>query len=176
MVLNEQVQARTHALVDFPMPKENGGQRWTTRSIKSTIAARGVAYPHTRGAQPRRDGVWGPTQALAVTSPCHGHARPRLQRNQSGPRSAAGALRLKEQSFIVSGNQSYLRAQGLPDGALLEAYGALWSDGVDNGDLFGRQTGQSHGKPAYMDSARPWVKGRLLAGELSKTCFFLQEV
>lgn len=135
-------------------------------------AARGVAYPHTRGAQPRRDGVWGPTQALAVTSPCHGHARPRLQRNQSGPKSVAGALRLNEQSFSVSGNQSYLPAQALSDGTLLEAYGAPWSDGVDNGDLFGRQTGRSHGKPAYMDSARPWVKGRLLAGEIVKNLFF----
>ena len=64
--------------------------------------------------------------------------------------------------------------QGCPT-SLRRGIGALWSDGVDNSDLFGRQAGRSHGEPASMDSARPSVEGRLLAGETVKNLFFLEK-
>lgn len=41
-------------------------------------------------------------------------------------------------------------------------------------DLFGRQAGLA--ECLHMDSARPWVKGRLLAEESVKNLFFVEEV
>lgn len=123
-------------------------------------AARGVAYPHTRGAQPRRDGVWGPIQALAVTSPLpwpRAATAPEEAGRTQSPSLKPSAL--KRGPFLAP-VIDHISPFKFIRRCLPEAYGALWSDGVDNGDLFGRQAGRSHGKPCIYGLGQTVGRGK----------------
>lgn len=78
------------------------------KSVTFTIAARGVAYPHTRGANPAVTASGDLLKHLCRAA-YHGE---RLQKRQSDPESIASALR--EKPLPTSGTYTYPPVQSCP--------------------------------------------------------------